>query len=176
MSQRMTKLAALLICLACCVFVGGSGCSVHRTGEGFVFDSHWSLECSERAPWVDFRPAEVANADAKPGAAAAPSGGADATAPPTIAAAEQPTAAKPELLPWRSRLKARLAARGSPGKEAADGTAQATASGSSSEAVSTVSDDSPRETGAATAATLVQPQAGPAAATPPVTRPDPVLE
>jgi hypothetical protein len=163
MSKRMTRLVALLIFFGCCSFVGGSGCSVHRTNEGFVLGSHWSLECSERAPWVDFRnAADPANPDGEPSPATAASDGAAAASPPTSAAAAEPQApAKPELLPWRSRLKAyRLAARGSAGKDA--------------EAVSTVADDSPPEAAANSAASLPQP--GQADSTPEAARPDPVIK
>jgi len=158
MSRRMTKLVALLIFFGCCSFVGGSGCSVHRTGEGFVFDSHWSLACSEHAPWLDFRPsADLAAADGKPVAATTASGGAEPASPPKDAACvTQQTPAKPELLPWRSRLKARLAARGLPGQEA-------TSSGPSAEASSAASDDATRETDPTSAASQA-------------VRPDPVIE
>ena len=157
MSWRMTKLVALLGCLGCCSFVGGSGCSVHRTSEGFVLGSHWSLECSDRAPWLDFRQATApGDTNGKPDAASAASGGAEANPPPDspTAAEKQTVAAKPELLPWRSRLRAyRLAAHASPGQEA--------------EAVSTASDDSTPETAATSSVPLSPPQA---------TRPDPVIE
>jgi hypothetical protein len=94
--------------------VAGTGCSFQRTNDGFVVGSHWSLECCDHAPWVEFRPTTDLNGpDSKPGSATASSSGVDATAPPKSSGGQdQQAAGKPELLPWGSRLKDyRLAAR-----------------------------------------------------------------
>jgi hypothetical protein len=63
------------IVLGCCLLAAISGCSFHRTSQGFVLhNDHWSLEHYRESP--------------------------------ELAAVETPeTPEKPELLPWRSRLK-----------------------------------------------------------------------
>ena len=80
----------------CCLLAAASGCQFHRTGRGFVIQGEpWSLvfdrgcaaEAGESPPCKNCsRIADVSSADQ--------------------------AAVKPELLPWRSRLKGyRLAAR-----------------------------------------------------------------
>ena len=160
MSLRNTRLVALLFCLGFCPFVAGTGCSFHQTSGGFVFDSHWSLECCDHPPWVEVRRATDPNGpDSKPGLAIAASGAADAATPKSPAGQDEQTIGKPELLPWRSRLKDyRLAAR-VVGKNA---TPSDTAGEASAKATS--------------AATPSQPRPGQAGPAPEANRPDPVIE
>jgi hypothetical protein len=81
--------------VACCLLAAVAGCQFHRTGHGFIIRGQpWSLEFNRGdAPAADCQDA------------------CDGCARGSAPAADQP-AAKPELLPWRSRLKGyRLAAR-----------------------------------------------------------------
>ncbi|MCE5266477.1 MAG: hypothetical protein LLG00_01135 [Planctomycetaceae bacterium] len=80
--------------LAGCLSVAAlAGCQFHRTGHGFVLRSQWSLEC-DPVPRLSVGAAK--NADARVADKAAGQAG------------EKKVAAKPEVLPWRSRLKARI--------------------------------------------------------------------
>jgi hypothetical protein len=68
-----------------------AGCQLNRTGHGYMLRGQWSLECNHTT-----------------GCAATNSGDncSEISACPTAQSQE-----KPELLPWRSRLKARIGAR-----------------------------------------------------------------
>ena len=77
--------------LACCLMATSAGCSFQRTGRGFILGSQWSLEY-RHVPWLAFR-----SGDAVQRQDDAPSDGWQAD--------------KPELLPWRSRLRERLGSR-----------------------------------------------------------------
>jgi len=81
----------LLYFLSVCCLVSAAGCRFHRTGNGFVIRGQWSLEW-ENLPRLSFN-----EAAARPEA--------EKTAVP-----DQP--ARPELLPWRGRLRGyRIAGR-----------------------------------------------------------------
>ncbi|MEN6451644.1 MAG: hypothetical protein ABFC96_14225 [Thermoguttaceae bacterium] len=78
-----------------CLLAAASGCQLHRTGHGFLLSSNWSIECvtSPRlALKFDKDQSQCPAAD------------------PTDAPATK-RAFDPELLPWRTRLKGRLANR-----------------------------------------------------------------
>ena len=91
------------IVLGCCLGVAAGGCACHRTGHGFVVGSRWSLEYSTQAPRFSFRSAKGADG-----------GRTESDQSPAVAN-------KPELLPWRSRLKGyRLGARIFHGGESSD--------------------------------------------------------
>lgn len=92
---RCRTQCALVAVAACCLLAGATGCQAHRTGRGFVLRSQWSLEYGDTegsaVPTTE-TPSEVA-------------------APGSARSLEQ-ISSKPELLPWRGRLKNhRLAAR-----------------------------------------------------------------
>jgi hypothetical protein len=159
-----------LLLLGCCPFVASTGCSFHQTSGGFVFDSHWSLECCDHPPWVEFRRAtDPSGPDSKPGLAIAANNPADAAAPKSPAGQDEQTVGKPELLPWRSRLKDYHLAARVVGKDA-------TPSAQPSEPVPTPADEPARDTGATSAATPGQPRPGQAGPAPEANRPDPVIE
>jgi hypothetical protein len=85
---------------------------MHRTGQGFVVGSQWSVEYDgSRAPWLKFRSAPDAACTASNegrGTAAAD----DDKSAEDLALSGKPAPGKPELLPWRTRLKGyRLGAR-----------------------------------------------------------------
>ena len=75
----------------CCLLAAVTGCHLHRTGHGYILRGQWSLECGDLG-CVSASGAEgpSSNVSALP-----------------VAPADQATA-NPELLPWRTRLKARL--------------------------------------------------------------------
>jgi hypothetical protein len=81
--------------VGCCLLAAASGCHFHRTGHGFIIGGRpWSLEFDRGC---------TASAD---GESACPSCASNFTP------SDDQAAAKPELLPWRTRLKGcRLAAR-----------------------------------------------------------------
>ena len=88
MRGRKTKIAGIVF--GCGLLAATSGCSFHRTGHGFVVGSQWSLEYN-RTPWLTFRSADGVD----PG-----------DDPSDLKLADDDSVAKrPELLPWRSRLK-----------------------------------------------------------------------
>ena len=103
----------------CSLIVALAGCQFHRTGHGFVLRSQWSLECDHCRPRLTFGPQKGTE---QPQLADQTAGKGDRHLLP-----ERPegcctqkgtgtfsgrTAAQPEVLPWRSRLKGyRLAAR-----------------------------------------------------------------
>jgi hypothetical protein len=82
--------------VGCCLLVAASGCQFHRTGHGFIIQGHpWSLTFDRGCAAEAGDPSSCENC----------SGNA------TVSSADQ-TSVKPELLPWRSRLKGyRLAGR-----------------------------------------------------------------
>ena len=84
------------VLLGCCLLAAASGCQFHRTGHGFIIQGQpWSL--------IFDRGCEAETGD--------PSSCEGCSRNPAASSARQ-AAAKPELLPWRSRLKGyRLAAR-----------------------------------------------------------------
>ena len=87
--------------IACCLLAATSGCLLQRPPDGSIFSNPW-LQASDHAPWLKFRSATATATDAD--SYAAEKGGS--------------TADKPELLPWRSRLKSyRLGTRLARGQE-----------------------------------------------------------
>ena len=82
--------------VGCCLLAAASGCQLHQTGRGFVIQGHpWSLTFD--------RGCEAETDDPSPCKSCSRN--------PAVSSADQ-AAAKPELLPWRSRLKGyRLAGR-----------------------------------------------------------------
>jgi hypothetical protein len=101
------KSRCALIAVMACLAVSATGCKCHRSDRGFLVRSQWSLEYGNTD-------GAVAQGIDKP---QRPEGVAPASARPDVQAQ-----AKPEVLPWRSRLKEhRLAARlfhqGESGKE-----------------------------------------------------------
>ena len=71
--------------------------------------SQWSLECNNHVPWLTFRSARDADC-------CKPNGGCGKGSEISCSAAD-----KPELLPWRSRLKGyRLGSRIFHGRESTD--------------------------------------------------------
>jgi len=102
--QRRTRVVPLVVA-SCCLLATATGCHLHRTGHGYILRGQWSLECGDTG-------CVSAN-----GVAGQCKNGTEISARP----AEQ-AQAKPELLAWRTRLKARLGARifpqgGSAGRE-----------------------------------------------------------
>jgi hypothetical protein len=80
---------------AACLLIVAPGCQYNRTGRGFTLRSQWALEYGDTE-------ATLAQAPNKPSDSVSVA----ATHP------AEPVQAKPELLPWRARLKNRyLAAR-----------------------------------------------------------------
>jgi hypothetical protein len=78
-----------------CLLMAAPGCQYNRTGRGFTVRSQWALEYGD----TEGTPVQVAGkpSDSIPVVAVQPA---------------EPAQAKPELLPWRARLKNRyLAAR-----------------------------------------------------------------
>jgi len=91
--------------LGCCLLLTASGCALHRTDRGLVLSSQWSLELN-RTPWLAFR----ANKDVGYSLSEGKQGTAKSLDRPMTS--EEWAASRPELLPWRSRLKEhRLASR-----------------------------------------------------------------
>ena len=103
---RIKRLVCILA--GCCLLVAPLGCSFHRTERGFVVGSQWSLEYNH-VPWLAFRSANDADCDHGDGNPVA--GNAEKSAE-SDAPSAQKVAGKPELLPWRGRLRGyRLGAR-----------------------------------------------------------------
>lgn len=76
----------------CCVLVAATGCSLHRAGHSCVLRGQWSLECGD-------------------GGCLQPSGvfgQCENCSDCTVCPADQ---TKPEVLPWRARLKTRIGDR-----------------------------------------------------------------
>lgn len=94
-----TKVAGTLL-LGCCLMAASAGCSFQRTGRGFILGSQWSLEY-RHVPWLAFRSGDAVL-------------GQDETS-----IHDQQVADKPELLPWRSRLRERFGSRLFHGRDAA---------------------------------------------------------
>ena len=92
------------VLIGCCLLAATSGCLFQRPPDGSIFGNPWLQTC-DHAPWLKFRSAKDAdtrNPDAD--SYAADKGDSEAD--------------KPELLPWRSRLKSyRLSARLARGRE-----------------------------------------------------------
>jgi hypothetical protein len=88
------KTRCILIAVAACVAVSATGCQFHRTGHGFMLRSQWSLEYGDTD-------GAMAQGIDKPS---------DKLSPDSVRPASQ-AQADPEILPWRSRLRNRLAAR-----------------------------------------------------------------
>jgi hypothetical protein len=132
MPLRKMKSIGLLF-LGCCLMTAAAGCSIHRTAQGLAFDSHWSLGCSRHAPWITLRSTKDADCgDGQRGCATASDCGINnaesAKSPASLS--DSQLSGKPEVLPWRSRLKGyRLGARIFRGKESSP----ETAAGSSAE-------------------------------------------
>ncbi len=86
------------------------GCALHRTDRGLVLSSQWSLEMN-RTPWLAFRANNGAvnnSSEQKPELAK------QATAKPQDRpmTSQEWASSRPELLPWRNRLREhRLASR-----------------------------------------------------------------
>jgi hypothetical protein len=89
------KTRCVLIAVAACLAASASGCKMHRTDRGFMVRSQWSLEYGNTdgmlAQGADKPPEGFSSASTRPDAQAQ---------------------AKPEVLPWHSRLREhRIAAR-----------------------------------------------------------------
>jgi len=77
---------------SCCLLVAATGCHLHRTGHGYILRGQWSLECGD----TGFVSAKGVNGQCE-----------NCSASPACPTEQT----KPELLPWRTRLKTRLGAR-----------------------------------------------------------------
>jgi hypothetical protein len=82
-----------LVALAVSLLTTAAGCQFHKTGQGFIVRSQWALEYGDTN-----------------GAVAQDSFKSLAGVSPASTQQTEPAQIKPELLPWRSRLKGRLAA------------------------------------------------------------------
>ena len=80
------------VAASCCLLAATTGCNLHRDSHGYVLRGQWALECGD----VGCLPANGV------------AGQCDYCSDCAVCAADQ---AKPEVLPWRARLKTRIGDR-----------------------------------------------------------------
>jgi hypothetical protein len=92
----------MLFC--CCLSVAASGCLFNRTSDGYAFNNPWSSQ----GGWFP---------GLKSGLAKPADSGRTAVDSRQLDTDRSVAAEKPELMPWRSRLKGRMNARVARGRE-----------------------------------------------------------
>jgi hypothetical protein len=109
MLSGIAKITAFLL-LGCCLLAVAPGCCVHRTGHGFIISSQWSLEY-RHTPWLTCRSANDADCTT-----------CEEGCSKGVENSAAQAADRPELLPWRSRMKGyRLGDRLFRGRESTGG-------------------------------------------------------